>query len=240
MLSGPASVPVNLSQPYNFKMRPCWPYADTVTQRLSWGDGSSTESSGAPTAWTPATHTWALPGTYGLGLTALTDSHGRRLDATTTSRDIQVTAGPGSPNLALGAAASASSTFCWGTGVDCYFASRINDGDASTVLGGFHSWANDEQTSLPQWVELDFGVPLTFRRIELYTSSGYELQNYRLEGWNGSTWAILDSVTGNILAHRTHVLPLSVSYRKLRVVGTLGPNHQTNYVRVNEVEVYAN
>lgn len=239
MLSGPGSVPANLAQSYNVKMRPCWPYADKVTHRLLWGDGNSTEVSGAPTSWTPATHTWAQAGTYGLSLTAFKDSHGRKFDATTL-RDIQVTGGSGSANLALGAVSSASSTFCWGTGEHCYSASRINDGDASTLLGGNHSWANDEHTSLPQWVELDFQGLTTFRRIELYTTAGYEMQNYSLEGWDGSAWVVLVSVTGNTQAHRTHVLPVSVSYPKLRVVGKLGPSHQTVYVRVNEVEVYAN
>jgi hypothetical protein len=237
MLSGSASVPANSTQQYGARMRPCWPYTDAVDYQLAWGEGSPTNFSGAPATTTYATHAWAQPGTYGLGLTALRDSHGRGFNAT-TSRDIQVTGSPVTVNLALGAASSASSTYCSGTGLNCYFPSRINDGSASTVLGGFSSWANDD-LGLPQWVQLDFGGPRTFARIELYTTSGYELQDYRLEAWIGNSWVTLAIVTGNTQVHRTHQFP-AVTGTKLRVMGLKGPNVQTNYARVNEVEVYAN
>ena len=58
-------------------------------------------------------------------------------------------------NLAAEAVISASSTYCGGSAFDCYAASRINDGDADTSLGGEYSWANDVGVAMPQWVELD-------------------------------------------------------------------------------------
>lgn len=134
---------------------------------------------------------------------------------------------------------SASSTYCAGAspGPHCYSPERINDGDRSTALGGLTSWANDNP-HLPQWVQWDFGSPRRFGRVELYTTEGYELQDYRLEFWNGSEWSVLLTVTGNTQVHRTHSF-VPVKGSSLRVVGLRGPNVQPSYIRVNELEVYS-
>jgi hypothetical protein len=95
MTSGPVSVPVNTTQEYHFKMRSCWPYGDTIDYQLAWGDGASAAFNSAPGTWKTLGHTWAQPGTYGLGLTAVKDSHGRQLGAL-TARSIQVTGSTGS------------------------------------------------------------------------------------------------------------------------------------------------
>jgi hypothetical protein len=149
--------------------------------------------------------------------------------------------GPVSPNLALGAPTLASSTFCSGTGVHCYSPARITDGSTDTSLGGFSSWANDSGP-LPQWVQLNLGAPSTFSRIELYTTAGFELRDYQVDvfsGGTGGSWVNLVTVTGNTQTRRTHVFP-AVTGNVLRVVGYQGPPHQPGYVRINEVEVYAN
>jgi hypothetical protein len=140
-------------------------------------------------------------------------------------------------NLAAEAVISASSTFCGGSAWDCYAASRINDGDADTSLGGEYSWANDAGAALPQWVELDFVVARTFGRVELYTTQAYPIQDYSLETWDGTTWNAVVTITGNTEAHRTHTFtPVTAS--KLRILGRKGPSRQAQYVRVNEVEIY--
>jgi len=142
-------------------------------------------------------------------------------------------------NMALGATASASSTYCTSSPNQCYSPSRINDGNSSTALGGDYSWANNLGAALPQWVELNFGSPRTFGRVELYTSQSYPIQDYRLESWNGTGWVSVVSVQGNTQLRRTHTFaPITGS--KLRVVGLKGPNTQVQYVRVNELEVYPN
>jgi hypothetical protein len=94
-LWGPATAPVNTSQLYSLKMRPCWPYPDSVDYRLSWGDGVQTPYSGPAPSWVQASHVWASPGTKRLDLVALRDSHGRHLDKTTT-RNVEVTGVGGS------------------------------------------------------------------------------------------------------------------------------------------------
>lgn len=144
-----------------------------------------------------------------------------------------------SANLALSASTSASTTFCWGTGLHCYYSHRINDGSRNTTVGGYYSWANNwgEGISLPQWVELDFGSPISFNRVELYTSSGYQIRDYDIQYWNGSGWYNAVSVNGNTSVHRTHKFGTRTASR-IRVNGRRGPDNQSIYVRVNELEVY--
>jgi hypothetical protein len=89
MLLGPASTPVNTSQLYTLKMRPCWPYNDAVNYQLSWGDGTQGAFSAPASTWVQAPHTRSTPGSKALSLVALRDSHGRVFNAT-TSRSVDV------------------------------------------------------------------------------------------------------------------------------------------------------
>jgi microsomal dipeptidase-like Zn-dependent dipeptidase len=143
----------------------------------------------------------------------------------------------GGSNLALGATTTASSTYCQGTGEHCYSAARINDGNNTTALGGYHSWANAGYTPMPQWVELTWPAAVTFTRVELFSTSGYVLRDYDLEYFDGAAWVTLTSQNGNVAVHRTHSFA-PVSGTRLRVSGRSGPSHQAGYVRVNEIEVY--
>lgn len=134
-------------------------------------------------------------------------------------------------NFAKGAAASASNTDT----ANGYAAEKVNDGAATTDWSG---WATDG-TALPQWVQLDFGAAKTFSRVELYTTSGYAIKDYQIQYWNGSAWVdCLPAITGNTFDHRTHTFA-AVTGSKLRVLGTSGPANQPEYLRVNEIEVYA-
>lgn len=94
MLVAQSPVPVSTSQRYDAKMRPCWPYGDTVSYGLNWGDGTSAALSGAPQSFTSTYKTWPTVGPKPIALTALSDGHGRQLGAT-TGRTIQVTGGTG-------------------------------------------------------------------------------------------------------------------------------------------------
>ncbi len=131
------------------------------------------------------------------------------------SSGLVVTTNAGSgTNLAIGGATSASSTDT-GNG---YATSKINDGTAST---DFNGWASASPT-MPQWVQIDFGSNQTFNRVELYTTSGYELQGYEIKYWDGSNWVnCFPAVTGNTQAHRTHTFT-AVTGSKIQVYANQG------------------
>ncbi|QGQ98985.1 DUF5011 domain-containing protein [Paenibacillus psychroresistens] len=136
-------------------------------------------------------------------------------------------------NIAIGATATALTTY------EGYSAAKINDGSNDTSLGQPYSWTNLAVPALPQWIELDWGVNnKTFNRVELYTSSGYEIRDYQILYWNGSSWVdLFTAETGNTSVHRTHIFT-TVTSSKIRVVGNSGPSGQLQHIRVNELEVY--
>lgn len=140
--------------------------------------------------------------------------------------------GSGFDNLARTATVAASSTY------PGYSAARVNDGSQSTALGGAASWANNANTPLPQWVQLDFGVTKTFSRIEMFTTATYALRDYDIQIWNGVNWVTIVTQNFNTAAHRTHNSFGTVSSRLVRILCRRGPDHQPGYVRVNELEVY--
>ncbi|AKJ04133.1 hypothetical protein ATI61_101771 [Archangium gephyra] len=88
-LLGPSSTTVNTFTNYSSRMRPCWPYGDTVSSRFSWGDGTLSSYSAAPSTTTTRAKAWSTAGTLGVQSTALSDSHGRSLNASTL-RKVQV------------------------------------------------------------------------------------------------------------------------------------------------------
>jgi subtilisin family serine protease len=139
-------------------------------------------------------------------------------------------------NLARSASASASSTF------SNYSPARVNDGSTDTSLGGAYSWANNSGTYpplSPEWVQLDFGTTKTFRRVLVYTSQGYPIQDFDIQVENGGTWTTIPGtqVRGNtdLVVSRTFS---AQSAQRVRILAYRGPSHQDGYVRVNEFEVY--
>ncbi|MBK7862593.1 MAG: hypothetical protein IPJ65_29090 [Archangiaceae bacterium] len=64
------------------KMRPCWPYANTMGYRVLWGDGQSSTTSAAPQTAFSLTHPYSYGGTYNVRLTAQTDAVGRQVNQT--------------------------------------------------------------------------------------------------------------------------------------------------------------
>lgn len=92
MLGGSSTATLGAVQSYTAKMRPCYPYPDTVNYRLVWGDGSSSSLHGSPQTGASANHAWSAPGTKTLTLTARGDMHGRTFERS-TSRNVTVTGG---------------------------------------------------------------------------------------------------------------------------------------------------
>ncbi len=152
-----------------------------------------------------------------------------------------------STNLALNAVASASSTFCSTSvpGPDCYSPARVNDGASSTALGGLNSWANDWGQAMPQWLQLTWSAPVTFSRVEFYTTAGYELTRFSIQYRSivagVPTWTDLPVSpafpVNNAVTYRAFSFP-AVTGDAIRVLAHSGSALQPGYARVNELEVY--
>lgn len=94
MLGGSSTAVAGMAQTYTAKMRPCWPYTDSVNYKLTWGNGTTMTGSSAPKTAKSFTNTWSTANTYTMGLTAQNDAHGRALNGV-TNRSVQVNAPTG-------------------------------------------------------------------------------------------------------------------------------------------------
>jgi hypothetical protein len=63
------------------RMRPCWPYTDAITYRITWSDGAVTDFTGSPTALFTQDHDFSSYGIKPIKLEALYDAAGRDLSA---------------------------------------------------------------------------------------------------------------------------------------------------------------
>lgn len=148
---------------------------------------------------------------------------------------------PQNINLARTATATASSTYTPGCspGIHCYFPSRVNDGDRSTALGGNTSWSNNGG-AMPQWVQLNWSTPITFSRVNLWLTAGYEMTWFVVEYQpiGSSSWVSIATVTGNASSVVGPYNTTPVSTQRIRVRAVSGSALQPGYARVNEFEVY--
>ena len=94
-------------------------------------------------------------------------------------------------------------------------------------------WRSDPGQPMPQWLQLSWPAPQSFRRIEI-TFAGHLLRelhatppffrdpqtvrDYAIEGWVDGAWRTLHSENGNYQRHRRHDLAEAVSTDRLRVV----------------------
>ena len=117
-----------------------------------------------------------------------------------------------------------------------YSASAAIDGNHAPVLN--QGWTNGS-VALPQTLELSWAAARPIGRIDLTTTTGYEARDYDLDVWNGSAWINVAQVRDNTSTTVvSRFAPISAT--KARLVGLKGPAVQAGYVRVNELEVFAN
>jgi hypothetical protein len=72
------------------RMRPCWPYGDTITYQMTWGDGAVESFSGSPSALLDKAHSYGTLGLKSVRVDAVTDSKGRTMGGDAT-RSINIT-----------------------------------------------------------------------------------------------------------------------------------------------------
>jgi hypothetical protein len=156
---------------------------------------------------------------------------------------------PVGTNVALssaGGVATASSTF--GTG---FPATAVNNNErrgANWGAGG--GWADGTIDSYPDWVQIAFDGKKSIDRVVVYTLqdnyaspvepgntltfSQYGVRDFVVEGWTGTAWTTLGTVSGNNLVKRTVTFPAFVTDR-IRVQVT---NALAAVARITEIEAW--
>jgi len=86
-------------------------------------------------------------------------------------------------------------------------------------------------------VELDFGETRAPQTVYVLSSTGYVIQDYDRQLWDGTTWTTVAVVTGN--ADLSRAIDISGhTGSKLRLFARKGSTTQPQYARINELEVY--
>ncbi|GLW90578.1 discoidin domain-containing protein [Actinokineospora globicatena] len=139
-------------------------------------------------------------------------------------------------NYALAGWATASSTF------PGYAARKVNDGSASTALGCDHSWANDigrPPSVTPEWVQVDWHYERSVSHIVVYTSDGYPLRDFDVQVYNPNGWWDTVATYNYNTNTKVNVWFGARNTRGVKILAKVGPSHQPQYARVNEIQAYA-
>ena len=156
---------------------------------------------------------------------------------------------PSGTNVALasaGAVASASSSHSAG-----YDVSAINNGDRAGLNPGNGGYWNDATaSSFPDWVQINFSGSKAIDRVVVYslqdnygapveptdtqTFAYFGLTDFTVQGWNGSAWVTLATVSGNNLVKRSANFATFTTDRiRVSVTGA-----RDGWSRITEVEAW--
>ncbi len=125
-----------------------------------------------------------------------------------------------------------------------------NNERAGVNWGNGGGWNDSTSNSYPDWVEIDFNGSKTIDHVVVYTVqdnwqnpieptdtqtfSLWGVTDFTVQGWNGSAWVTLASVSGNNLVKRT-VNFASTTTSRIRINVT---NALASYSRITEIEVW--
>ncbi len=203
--------------------------------------GTTQTGSGSPLVVSGLTN-----GTYYTCTVTITTTVG---SATSSASNAVAPVAPLSLNVALasnGGVATASSTYS-----ASYPVISINDNrrtGAPWASGG--GWNDGTASTYPDWVQVNFNGARTIDRVVVYTLqdnyaspveptdtmtfSKYGITNFTVQGWNGTSWVTLGSVTGNNLVKRTvSFAPMTTDRIRIQVSAALA-----SYSRIVEVEAW--
>jgi M6 family metalloprotease-like protein len=157
-----------------------------------------------------------------IGTNAMVASYsGNSANASSSSATVTQTVSalpPASTNVALasvGASATASSTYS-----NSYQAANVINNERTGINwgGGRSGWQDATANSYPDWVQVNFNGSKTISKVVVYskqdsttpvepsstlTFTKYGVKDFTVQGWNGTSWVTLGTVTANNLVKRT-------------------------------------
>jgi hypothetical protein len=146
-----------------------------------------------------------------------------------------------------GATALASSTYSPGYGP----AGAIDGRRSGATWGVSGGWNDSTSRAFPDWLQVNFNRTRTIDHVVVYsvqdnyqspveptdtmTFTRYGLTSFQVQGWNGSSWVTLGSVSGNNLVKRTlSFAPYTTDRIRIYVTGS----QDGVWSRITEVEAW--
>ncbi len=185
-------------------------------------------------------------GNHTIAATYSGDAANTSSNSPTLSQAINTTSGTNFALVSNGGVASASSTYS-----ATYPVTAINDNEragASFANGGY--WNDATPNSFPDWVQINFSGSKSIDHVVVYsvqdnytnpvepgdtqTFSLYGITDFTVQGWNGSAWVVLGTVSGNNLVKRTvSFAPYTTDRIRINVTNALN-----TWSRITEVEAW--
>lgn len=182
MLSGPATAPQGTPTPYTVKMRPCYPYTQTVNYSLAPGTWTG-PTSVSPTGTATVQGTLATAGNNTLVATAVSDSFGRNLQMP-YSRVVNVTAAtPTAP--ALGATVLSSTSV------------RLNWTDSNTYKTGYEIQRRVSGVGSFAWLTTVSSTTATYTDATAQSATAYDYKVRVLNAGAASPFSNVVTATTN-------------------------------------------
>jgi len=154
-------------------------------------------------------------------------------------------------NVALasnGGVASASSTL----GPSFPASTTVDNRRSGANWGNYGGWADATNAAYPDWVQVNFNGSKTIDHVVVYsvqdnylnpveptdamTGTRFVVSSFDVQGWNGSSWVTLASVTGNARVKRT-VSFASYTTDRIRIV--VDSTQDGVWSRIAEVEAWS-
>ena len=224
--------------------------AGTPTGTVTFNDGSNAVSGCSSLALSGSGTATCATSTLSAGTHSITAAYSgsASYNAGTSSALSQVVNAP-LPNVAL---ASAGATATASSQLNASFpVAAIIDGDetgANWSAGG--GWADGTLNQYPDWVQVQFASAKQVQKVvvvtlqdnwqspvqptDTMTFTQYGVTDFTVQGWDGSAWQTLATVTGNNLVKRTVTFsPFNTDRIRIRVTNALA-----SLSRIVEVEAY--
>lgn len=102
--------------------------------------------------------------------------------------------------------------------------------DASTTT----YWQSSSHAA-PWWLELNLTQPRLISRVTLMWHNSYRGSNYQIQGWDGSAWQPMATVTGNTTATVTHDMTAWMTTQRVRIYVTASSS--SSYAALYDVKI---
>jgi len=131
-------------------------------------------------------------------------------------------------------APSGTVTFSTEYDANTYAAWKAFDG---SIASNTNHWLSANGTFVPpQWIAYEFPSPVLVNGYSL--ASSYTMpRDFQIQGWNGTTWDTLTSVTANVATSINGTFTNSTSYAKYRLYITA--NNNTQYTSAGEFKLFS-
>ena len=128
-----------------------------------------------------------------------------------------------------------------------YTINPIADAIVDPYGGTQSTWASDQSTLVPHWVEADFGRPVDICGLTIYwawnsaRSSWTTSRQYAIQGWNGSSFIDLATVNNTSALDSTQTTFANYSTQRIRIYqpANQGPADYSSILWLTEVSFWS-